>query len=305
MILPHVLTDVRDHLVVGATPSDEATLTPDESRRTFHADLLDTSVVVRGSSWVYVAGTLESPSSRVQVCGAIVVELDGERVESALPSRQGRVLFAYLVVNRGRPVARSEIIDALWPTGGPDDADAALSALLSRLRKVIGAGRLDGRGTVRLSLGDIPVDLDAAEEAIHRAESAVVQQAWERAWAAAQSAMFTARRGFLPGEDAPWIDPVRRRLEDLHVRALEAYATAGLGLGGTELAAARDASRQLVKLAPLRESGHCLLMRALAAEGNRAEALRAYETLRLLLADELGVPPSEQSQRLYESLLRQ
>ena len=47
--------------------------------------------------------------------------------------------------------------------------------------------------------------------------------------------MFTARRGFLPGEDAIWIDQVRRHLDELHVRALEAYAAAGLGLGGTEL----------------------------------------------------------------------
>jgi DNA-binding SARP family transcriptional activator len=247
---------------------------------------------------------LEPISARIQICGPIVVELAGKRADDSLPSRQGRVLFAYLVVNRDRPAARSEIIDAIWPTGGPADADAALSALLSRLRKVLGAASIDGRGTVRLSLHNPTIDLEAADEAIHRAESAVVQQTWERAWAAAQSAMFTARRGFLPGEDAVWIDEVRHHLEQLHVRALEAYASAGLGLGGTELSAARDAGRLLVKLAPLRESGHGLLMRALAAEGNRAEALRVYEHLRVLLADELGVPPSEKSQQLYESLLQ-
>ena len=247
---------------------------------------------------------MEPCASRIQVCGPIVVELDGTRVEAALPSRQGRVLFAYLVVNRTRQIPRPEIVEALWPTGGPHDADAALSALLSRLRKVLGPSRLDGRGTVRLTLVDTTVDLEAADEAIHRAESAVVQHAWERAWSAAQSTMFTARRGFLPGEDAVWIDQIRRHLEELHVRALEAYAAAGLGLGGTELSAARDAGRLLVDLAPLRESGHCLLMQALAAEGNRAEALRAYENLRLLLAEELGVPPSDNSRQLYEALLR-
>ena len=117
------------------------------------------------------------------------------------------------------------------------------------------------------------VDLENADESIHRAESAVVLGQWERAWAVSQVAMFTARRGFLPGEDAVWIDEVRRHLDEVHVRALEAYAAAGLGLGGTELAAARDAGRTLVKLAPLRESGHRLLMRALAAEGNPADAL--------------------------------
>jgi len=243
------------------------------------------------------------PSVRIQICGPIVVEIGDVRVEKALPGRQGRLLFALLVLNRHRMVPRSEIIEALWSTGGPDAADAALSVLLSRLRKVLGIARLDGRGTVRLVLEDAWVDIEVATDAIHRAESAVTRRDWPRAWAAAQAAMFTARRGFLPGEDAEWVDEVRRRLETIHVRALEAYGAAGLGLGGTEIAAAREAGRTLVRIAPLRESGHRLLMRAYAAEGNRAEALRAYEQLRVTLRDELGVSPSEPTERLYEELL--
>jgi len=232
-----------------------------------------------------------------------MVEIDGTRLEHLLPSRQGRVLFAYLVVHHDQSIPRAQIIDALWPTGGPEAADAALSVLLSRLRRPLGPERLDGRGVVRLALADASIDLDTARESIHSAESAIVQQQWERGWASAQATLFTARRGFLPGEDALWIDEVRRELEELHVRALEAYGAAGLGLGGTELAAARAAGRTLVKLAPLRESGHRLLMRALAAEGNPAEALRAYDDLRALLRDELGVSPSAPTQALYEQLL--
>jgi len=232
-----------------------------------------------------------------------MIEIDGQRLEHLLPGRQGRTLFAFLVVHHDRSVPRPEIIDALWPTGGPESADAALSVLLSRLRRPLGADRVDGRGGVRLDLSDASIDLDTARHAIHRAESAVVQQQWERAWASAQAALFTARRGFLPGEDALWVDEVRRELEELHVRSLEAYGAAGLGLGGTEMAAALEAGRRLVSLAPLRESGHRLLMRALAGEGNPAEALRAYDTLRTLLRDELGVSPSAQSQALYEALL--
>ena len=40
----------------------------------------------------------------------------------------------------------------------------------------------------------------------------------------------------------------------------------------------------------LRESGYQLLMRALACQGNVAEALRVFESLRTLLPDRLGVP---------------
>jgi len=240
---------------------------------------------------------------RVQVCGSIVVEDAGRRLETALPSRQGRVLFAFLVVNRARAVPRSEIIEALWPTGGPEDREAALNALLSRLRRALGADRIEGRGTVRLLLDPASIDLEDAEEAICRAESAVALAQWERAWAASLVAMFTAERGFLPGQDAPWVDQVRHHLGEIHLRALETYGEAGLGLGGTELAAARRAGRILVSEAPLRESGHRLLMRALAAQDNPAEALRAYEDLRCLLRDELGISPSPSTQALYHDLL--
>ncbi len=156
---------------------------------------------------------------------------------------------------------------------------------------------------MRLLLDPVSIDIEEADEAICRAESAVALGQWERAWAASLVAMFTAERGFLPGEDAPWVDEVRRRLEDLRQRSLETYGAAALGLGGTELAAARRAGRTLVTEAPLRESGHRLLMRALAAEDNMAEALRVYEELRCLLRDELGISPSTSTQALYEELL--
>jgi SARP family transcriptional regulator, regulator of embCAB operon len=114
----------------------------------------------------------------------------------------------------------------------------------------------------------------------------------------------TIRLGFLPGEDAPWIGEIRHQLAELHLRALECYAAAGLGLGGTELtAAAVRAGRQLTRLAPLRGSGYRYLMQALAAEGNLAEALDVYGQLSGCLRDQLGVSPSPASRELYERLL--
>ena len=59
-----------------------------------------------------------------------------------------------------------------------------------------------------------------------------------------------------------------------------------------------------MKMVPFRESGHRLLMRSLAAEGNTAEALRVYEHLRCLLRDELGVTPSPPTQELHQELLQ-
>jgi len=241
---------------------------------------------------------------RIQLCGALAIEINGHRVDRGLPGRQGRLLVAYVVLNRLRPIRRDELIDVLWPDRPAVATDAALSALLSKLRRLLPAGTLEGRRELRLTLpNEAFVDLEVAREAIHRAESALAQRQWHRAWGASQGPLFTARRGFLPDEDADWIQDVRRELDDLHLRALEAYAHACLGVGGTELAAAERVGRELITRAPYRENGYRRLMQALAITGNTAEALRVYEQLRILLRDELGVAPSNETLQLHARLL--
>jgi SARP family transcriptional regulator, regulator of embCAB operon len=248
--------------------------------------------------------TLASPDPvRIQICGALAIERASERLDVRLPGRQGRLLFTYLVVNRHRQVPRDELAEALWREPDPAAIDTRLNPLLSKLRRVFGADTVQGRAAIRLCLPAAWVDLEAAVEAIHRAESAVVQQDWARAWGPALTALFVAERGFLPGEDAPWIDEIRHQLTVLRLRGLECYAAAGLGLGGTELAAAVRAGQQLTRLAPLRESGYRYLMQALAAQDNLAEALDVYGQLSDCLRDQLGVSPSPATRELYERLL--
>ena len=116
--------------------------------------------------------------------------------------------------------------------------------------------------------------------------------------------MFIAERELLPGEDAPWIGDQRQHMADIRLGALESYAVAALGIGRTELPAAVRASRQLVALAPLRESGYQVLMRALAAQGNVAEALNVHASLRKTLRNELGISPCAATQAVYHQLLR-
>jgi DNA-binding SARP family transcriptional activator len=234
-----------------------------------------------------------------------MVEWRGVRREADIPGRQGRLLFAYLVLNRHRATSRDALVEAVWPAGAPPAADTALAALLSKLRKVVGADHLAGRGEPRILLPEPSVvDLELARERIHGAESALASEDWPRAWAAAQTALFIASRGFLATEEAEWIDECRREVDALHLRALEAYGRACLGVGGAEEAAAVRVGRDLVRRAPLRESCHLLLMQALVAGGNRAEALVAYESVRLRLREDLGVSPGPALQELHAQLLR-
>src|SRR6266571_7966741 len=242
--------------------------------------------------------------ARIQLCGRFIADIDGSRIEDALPGRIGRILFAYLVLNRGRPLPRDTLVMAGWGEDAPPEARNALSVLLSKLRHGLGAGHLRGRAEVELLLPPaIFVDAEAALEGAHRAESSIAEGRWAQAWGPAGIAYHIATRPFLTGLEAPWIDEWRRRLEEVRFRGLECFAAAGLGLGGPALAQAEERARMLTALAPYRESAHCILMEALERRGNVAEALRAYQRLRVLLREELGIAPSPAVQAVHRRLL--
>jgi DNA-binding SARP family transcriptional activator len=250
------------------------------------------------------APATDTAPTRIQLCGPIVATLHGRRIERELPGRQGRLLFVFLTLNRFRPASRDELADALWPEAAPPGSDASLNAVLSRLRRALGPDALVGRHTVQLRLApDAWIDIEAAAQALHRAESALARGDWREAWGAARVTLHIAQRGFLPGEDAPWVRERRQTLEELHVRSLEVTAEASLAIGGSELDTAERCARSLVRHAPFRDSGYRFLMRVLERRGNSAEALRVYDRLRALLRDELGTAPSPVTQELHKALL--
>jgi DNA-binding SARP family transcriptional activator len=249
-------------------------------------------------------GEPQRKGTRIQLCGRFVARVAGRRIEQELPGRQGRLLFAYLAVNRDRVASRDELTEALWPRGLPSAPDPALSALLSKLRRLLPDGSLVGRSQIRLELGrDARVDVEAARDGIPRAEALIAARDWYAAIGPTLVAFNISQRLFLPGEEGDWIDELRRELEEIQVRALECTARRSLGLGGSEVAVAERTARRLIDLSPYRESAYAVLMEAFERQGNIAEALRVYESLRGLLRQELGAAPSPAVQRVHERLL--
>ena len=249
-------------------------------------------------------GRQQRSATRIQLCGRFVARVAGRRIEQELPGRQGRLLFAYVAVNRDRVASRDELIEALWPQGLPAAPDLALSALLSKLRRLLPDGALAGRSAIRLELGrDARVDVEAARDGIHRAEALIAARDWYAATGPTLVAHNISQRRLLPGEEGAWIDELRRELEEIQVRALECTARRSLGIGGGEVALAERTGRRLIELSPYRESGYAVLMETFERQGNIAEGLRVYEGLRGLLREELGAAPSRTVQRVHERLL--
>jgi len=238
----------------------------------------------------------------LQLCGRLAVQRDGERAEHRLPGRQGVSLLGFLAANTDRWVTRDELVLALWGDSPPPDAEGALTSLLSKLRRVVGPEHVTGRSSLRfVSSDDTFVDLHHATDALHRAHAQLDAGNPHLAWQPAHTAYAITRRTFLHGCDAPWVDEWRTRVADLEVRSLEAFTRTLIGVG--DLAVGEQMGRRLVQLSPFRESGYQLLMCALEQSGNVAEALRVYDGLRCLLAEELGTSPGTEVAAHHRRLL--
>jgi SARP family transcriptional regulator, regulator of embCAB operon len=225
-------------------------------------------------------------------------------LQAHLPGRQGRMLLAYLAANRARPVSRDELMGALWPRTAPAAPGPALSTVLTRLRQTLGQGVLEGRRELSLRLPqDAWVDVEAMEARAARAETALARRDLNEALEAGHEALALTERRLLPEFSDPWVEERRREVDERRRAMFEVCARAGLALGGHELAEAERAARALVTHNPYRESGYALLMEIYAARGDVAEALRVYDTLRMLLREELGVLPSRGLVKLNDHLL--
>jgi DNA-binding SARP family transcriptional activator len=241
----------------------------------------------------------------VNLCGPLLLEVDGRRQEGDLSGRKGRRLFAYLVANRRRVIRREQLTELLWPRNPPASPEEGLNVHMTRLRTVLGKDAIVGRSDVRLELGDdVVVDVEAAQARHEEATRHLAEDDPTAAIRAARAALAVLQQDFLPEfDDDEWVRERRIELQGAIPELLEIEARAALVLGGSELALAETAAKVLLELRPYRESDYRLLMRAYAASGNAVEALLVYERLRQRLIDDLGIPPTAETRALYERLL--
>ncbi len=248
---------------------------------------------------------------RIQLAGRVTVESTHTKVdERLLYGSQARHMFVMLVVERSRPVPRDELAEALWPHGLPRTWAAALRGVVSKVRAFLAAAGFsesaaayDGFGAYQLHLpADVVVDIEFAGSAVETAEQMLREGNPARAVALAEYARTVAVRPFLLDSKGRWVDGVRDRLREVLLWSL-CVLSEGYAQRGRYQLAVRTAE-DAIELEPFRERAHQLLMRVHTAAGNPAEALRAYDRCRRLLAKELGVYPAAETAALHLALLR-
>ena len=247
---------------------------------------------------------------RVYLTGGIRVEHGDSLIrQRSLSFPYAAVAFAYFVCERGRPVPTGELAAILWSDRPPTDADAAIRTTTQKLRRAL------AREAVGFSLQitrgelyelDAPtdtwVDIEAAADAIHDAEGELRAGRPAGAFGPSAVAHHIARRPFLVGDRGAWVEAQRERLRGILVRALECRGAVFLWNGEVPLAI--ESAKEVITLEPFRETAHQLLIRAYAALGNAADAKQAYNHCRELLAAKLGIEPSSQTERVYQTALR-
>ncbi|WP_405502236.1 BTAD domain-containing putative transcriptional regulator [Streptomyces niveus] len=211
-----------------------------------------------------------------------------------------RALLTALAMRPGRTVRTATLVDAVWDGDVPADAPGALQALVSRLRRALGAGTVvsDGGG-YRLCAEPDDVDLFRFERLTAEGTRALDGGSPDLAARLLDEAL-----GLWDGpalSDLPHHRAESARWESRRLGARRARLTAALALGHAE-----EALPELAALCdehPIDELLQALRIRALRAAGRPAEALSAYEDVRRDLSTRLGMDPGPELRTLYKELL--
>ncbi|MFD7789047.1 BTAD domain-containing putative transcriptional regulator [Streptomyces nojiriensis] len=217
-----------------------------------------------------------------------------------------RALLAALALRAGRPASVAELVDDVWGDDPPQDAPAALQALVSRLRRALG-GRdaIHSAPTGGYLLAAARDDID-----LHRFDRLAVQGGQELATdpAAAARTLRTALALWRGPAFADLPEPARTAhaavAEARRSGALRQRIEADLRSGATAPAALLPEIETLVHESPYDETLRAQQLRALRAAGRPAEALAAYERTRRALADGLGTDPGPELAALHAELLQ-
>jgi DNA-binding SARP family transcriptional activator len=236
----------------------------------------------------------------------ILGPLEVREGDAPLPLSGGRqrALLALLLLNANRVVAAERLIDELWGEEVPETAPKAVQVFVSKLRKVLPEGRLKTHPPgylIELSEGEL--DLERFERLLADGRRALAQGRPQEAASLLREALALWRGPALAEFTEPFAQPEAARLEELRGACLEERIEADLALGGhAELVGELES---LVGRYPLRERLRAQQLLALYRSGRQAEALGAYQEFRRLLADELGIEPSQRLRDLERRILQQ
>ncbi|MCU6711945.1 winged helix-turn-helix domain-containing protein [Paenibacillus sp. J5C_2022] len=237
---------------------------------------------------------------RAQVCcfGRFQVT-SGQGDGNAIKWRTSKTeeLMAYLVHHRGEPVDRDLILNNLWGDMDSDRARVQLNNTVYTLRKNLSTLGLEGivqhvKGYYRIEMHTLNCDYIAFLQLISEGVPAPIEHIKEYEEILGK----IYRNGYLQGNDFPWAEGMRSRLENEYFRILlqisEHYVQE------REFSFAVNQLNEILAFNPLNEEIHAKLIRVYMLAGDRVSAMKQYDSLKGMLQAELGVEPKESIRQL-------
>jgi DNA-binding SARP family transcriptional activator len=236
--------------------------------------------------------------------------MDGSQTHTPTPPKIRSVL-ALLLLRANRIVTVDSLIEELWGPDPPRSAVTTVQTYIYHLRRLFAAEHLDPPGQQLIvtkptgyTISVAPEQIDAVvfEGMLERGREEMEEGRFQEAGQLLHEALAMWKGAALA--DVPQGDLLQAHaihLEELRINAIELRIRADIKLGRHRALVAE--LRSLVRTHPLNEWFHGQLIATLSRCGRRGEALQAYQTVRGVLSDELGVDPSPELQNLQQRVL--
>lgn len=254
---------------------------------------------------------MNQPGLNVRMLGTFSVSLGDVSVnDSSNRSRKSWLLLAYLAYNRNRVVPQEELINLLWGSEEQNDNPAgALKTALWRARQMLEPlGPSIGKDLILRKGGgccwnpEIPTELDTERfEALCRAGTTSVDEGDRLD--AFRDALALYQGEFLNKMSLePWVRPIAAYYHNVYISTL--LEILPLLEERNRFQEVENLCRGALREEPYNEVLHQHLLRSLVSRGEYEQAAATYEELRELLYSNLGITPAEETQQIYNEILR-
>jgi DNA-binding SARP family transcriptional activator len=249
--------------------------------------------------------------SKLLVClfGTVRIEFEGQNSALKL-TRAVQNLLAFLLLHRQRMLAREMVASVLWSEQNQESARNCLNTALWRLRRCMEASDTPDENYLLIShLSEIGfnmnynywLDVEDFENAIDFIHSKPIQEITESQIVHLEKVLLLYRGDLLEGSYEDWALREREFKRQQYINACQYLMS--FHHYRNHYDQSLSFGQKILQFDPLREDVHRTLIRIYLDKGERPLALRQYEICRSTLIEELGVPPMEETQNLYQKTL--
>lgn len=247
----------------------------------------------------------------INMLGPVEIFRDPARplAADAWTTKRARDILCFIVSRRHRRASKDTIIDTFWGEADFEAVEKNFHPTVSHIRKALNSNQPLKQNFLLYRDGDYQlnpefsynIDVEEFDRLVAEGETARRAREFDRCISSYEAAIKIYRGDFMQGTYDDWVEEQRSYYREQHLRLLEALAA--VAQKTEDWTRSLHLAQQILRDDPYREDVHCMIMRALAGQGNRHAVKEQYETLRKLLKKELGVEPAAETQRVYKELI--